>query len=970
MSHDSERRDASPRNAGNRVTPPVLEEEWVALDLETTGLEPDSHEIIEIGAVRFRGHETLDTFSSLVNPGRPLTEFIVGLTGITDEDLQSAPSISQVLPGLSDFVGASPLVGQNLQFDLGFLESAGLWLNNPTCDTMELAYVIRPGLGSYSLDSIAAELGVVYDRPHRALYDAVTTSRVFNELVREAQGLEFDILREIQRLAERSGSKMAYLYAGLLQTSLLKAMGDDGPKLGFGIDDIRRRLVIEKPTRTVRERIQIDLQAVASALQEGGELSRFMQGFEHRPQQQEMAQAVSETINESVGEGGARLIVEGGTGVGKSLAYLLPAALYALANDASVVISTNTINLQQQLLEKDIPLVYQALAAMGVADASALRATQLKGRSNYLCLERLLAMRGAEAPSEAEARFVAKLLVWLRETETGDQQEINFGRREWGEPWSRLSARVSCTCAAASRPCFLRAARDRAAASHLIVVNHALLMSNVATGGSILPAHDVLIIDEAHHLEEAATSSLGTEVSLRNLTDQISAVLGADGLMARATSALSSRTPSDPHRQRITALAGDAGDKQAIMRSSITELMRGAGRLVAGAETDGYSGGKGSRKQLRVSSATRTQPAWTELEARWERADVALEELSDIIRNVATVLGSVDDAEMEDISGQPAVRNMADVLATDNDEIRERLRCFFPSPEPETVYWMTTAQAPGRRSGTEVTLQAAPLSVGEKLEDGVYSQTAAVVMTSATLAADGRFDHLVDRTGFDHARHEIVGSPFDYERAALVCLPSDIPEPNSTGYEENLQRAIVNAAVAAGGRTMALFTSYKSLRQADKAVRPELARHGIDVHAQGANGSPRQITDRFKQDPRSVILGTASFWEGVDLSGEALQVLLVARLPFPVPSDPIIKARSELFEDAFSGFHMPQAILRLRQGFGRLIRTGKDRGVVVILDRRIVTKRYGRAFTRSLPPARLAQMPLAEVSGSIRRFLQ
>ena len=716
--------------------------------------------------------------------------------------------------------------------------------------------------------------------------------------------------------------------------------------------------------RPLRGRRAVDTGAVEDALGEGGPLALSMPGYEHRPEQAEMARAVAEAINESVAGGNGRLIVEGGTGVGKSLAYLLPAALYALSNDARVVISTNTINLQEQLITKDVPVAARALAAMGAPGAGGLRATQLKGRSNYLCLARLLAMRAGESASEAEARMVSKLLVWLRSTATGDRAELNLGRREAAEPWGRLSAQGAVGCAGVSGACFLRAARDRAASAHLIVVNHALLMAHLATDGSILPEHDVLIIDEAHHLEESATRQLGSEVARSEVTEHLGAVLGGSGLMSGAAAALASRPASDSRRQAVQELAERVAEMAPGMRRLVSDLFAGAGRM---ANDAGEDPGR-PRDALRVTAATRSQPAWSELEAAWERADMALGEISNAIASLGVALEEMVEAE-ELSGGARGVAASAGDLARANDEIRTRLRSFFPHPEPETVYWVSARRRTARRDG-DVVLNSAPLSVGGLLEDMVYSQTAAVVLTSATLAADGRFDHLVDRTGFDDARHLIVGSPFDYERSALICLPGDVPEPASPAYQASLERAIVDAAVAAGGRTMALFTSYASLRRADRAVRPILRGHGIQVHAQGADGTPHRIIARFLDGPRSVILGTASFWEGVDLSGESLQVLLVARLPFSVPTDPIVAARSELFEDAFRGYHVPQAVLRLRQGFGRLIRTTSDRGVAVIMDRRIVSKSYGRSFLRSLPPAGRSQMPLSDVPGAIGRFLR
>ena len=949
---------------------PILQQQWVALDLETTGLSPSSDAIIEVGAVRFRGNETLDTLSTFVNPKRQLSDFIVGYTGITQADVDSAPSPDAALSALSAFVGADPVVGHNIRFDLSFLVAAGLSLTNPTCDTWELAFVIRPGASSYALSKLASELGVGHDRPHRALDDAAATAKVFAILIAEAAELEIDVLSELDRTARRSDSRLAYAMAGLAETAAADlSAADDGPTLGFDIAAIRRRSHSAPALRTAREPMPVDTDAVAAALELGGPLDRSMQGFEHRKEQVKMARAVAETINTfAAGEEG-RLIVEAGTGVGKSLAYLLPAALYALSNDARVVVSTNTINLQEQLLSKDLPIVTEAITAMAASgqnglDASRLRATQLKGRSNYLCLSKLLSLRSSEFVSEPDARMLSKLLVWLRSTATGDRSELNLGNRAAAEPWNRLSAQGASGCTGVAGTCFLRSAREQASSAHLIIVNHALLMADLATDGSILPEHDLLIVDEAHHLEESATRQLGFEIGQATAQDHLAAISGQGGLLARSVGMVRAEPVSDSRRQTVEKIAEEVSAMSPRIRESLAGLLAEAAG-VAESSDEGPGGGERPRRELRVTRATRAQPAWSGLEASWERTDLLLAELSDALSRLIIAMEDMDEANLPGYTGL-----MVDAaeMGRENEHLRIRLSEFFPQPQGESVYWISRSSQMGRRP-PHIGLHAAPLSVGDKLEEMVYSRTGAVVMTSATLAADGSFGHLVDRTGFDHAQHLLVGSPFDYPNAALICLPDDLPEPSSWAYQGVLEQAVVDAAVAAGGHTMVLFTSYASLQQAAKAVRPSLRPHDISVLAQGTDGTPHRIVADFIDNPRSVILGTASFWEGVDLPGDTLKVLLVTRLPFAVPTDPIVSARSEMFEDPFRQYSLPEAILRLRQGFGRLIRTSSDRGVAVILDRRIISKSYGKSFARSLPPATLSRMPLGDVPRAIGRFL-
>ena len=949
---------------------PILDQQWIALDLETTGLSPASDAIIEVGAVRFRGEKTLDTFSTFVNPGRQLSDFIVGYTGITQADVDTAPPASAALADLRAFVGADPVVGHNIRFDLSFLAAAGLNLTNPTCDTWDLAYVIRPGASSYALSKLAAELGVGHDRPHRALDDAAATARVFASLIGEAAELEIDVLSELHRAARRSDSRLAYAMAGLAETAAADlAEAAERPTLGFDIAAIRRRSQSAPALRPVQEPVPVDIDAVTAALEEGGPLDRSMQGFEHRKEQVQMARAVAETINAFAAGSEGRLIVEAGTGVGKSLAYLLPAALYALSNNARVVISTNTINLQEQLLGKDLPIVTEALTAMDASgknglDASRLRSTQLKGRSNYLCLSRLLSLRASEFVPEPEARMLSKLLVWLRSTATGDRSELNLGNRAASEPWNRLSAQGASGCSGVAGTCFLRSARERASSAHLIVVNHALLMADLATDGSILPEHDLLIVDEAHHLEESATRQLGFDIGQATAQDHVAAISGQGGLLARAVGMVKAEPVSDSRRQTVDKIAEEESTISPRVRESLAGLLAEAASVAEPSDPN-QGGGERRRRELRVTKATRAQPAWSGVEASWERTDLLLAKLSDALSRLIIAMEDMGEADLPGYTGL-----MVDVaeMGRENEQLRVRLAEFFPHPQGDSVYWVSRSSQMGRRP-PQIGLHAAPLRVGERLEEMVYSRTGAVVMTSATLAADGSFGHLVDRTGFDHAQQLMLGSPFDYPNAALVCLPDDLPEPSSWAYQGVMEQAVVDAAAAAGGHTMVLFTSYASLQQAAKAIRPSLRPHDISVLAQGADGTPHRIVADFIDNPRSVILGTASFWEGVDLPGDSLKVLLVTRLPFAVPTDPIVSARSEMFEDPFRQYSVPEAILRLRQGFGRLIRTSADRGVAVILDRRIISKGYGRSFARSLPPATLTRMPLADVPGAITEFL-
>ena len=933
---------------GPEIQPSPMDDVWVALDLETTGLDPESDEIIEVGAVKFQGEDVLDTFRSYVNPDRSLSSFITGYTGISQRDVDGAPPFSSIASELSGFIGAAPVVGHNIPFDLSFLAAKGLRPPGPVCDTWDMAYVLMPGQREYGLSRVAAALGVPHPEPHSALGDAEAVHGVFLKLVGLASKLDLLTLAEMERMASRSSWVLSY-FLRRLELSMAAA-GTSEPSgvgaMGFDVGAVRKRLRHSPALRPNRTPNGVDPEEVAGLLEAGGPLSSSMDGFELREEQVTMTKAVAEAISD-----GKRLIVEAGTGVGKSLAYLLPAALYAIRNNKRVVISTNTINLQEQLLGKDVPV---AAKAVSTVEPGEFRYSLLKGRANYLCLNRWAHMRSSPSLTDDEARALSKVLVWLRDSSTGDRAEINLSGRGPRSPWDRMSAQGARDCGGVQGACFLRASRDRAAAAHLVIVNHALLLTDLVVGGTLIPNYDVLIVDEAQHLEDEATKQLGFEVGRRTFDDHFEDIGGDRGLLGRAVAALRGSQAAQSRRETVeTAAAGIAGMVPSI-RDSAARLFGVLGGFI---DSDG-----GQDAQLRVTQSTRSQPDWSSVETQWENVDVGLARLRSELEGLGTALEGLEDAQVLDYD---SLLMELDGLRQATSDLRGRLREFVPEPKDDGIYWLSRSP-----NTDDIVLHSAPLDVGEQLEKLLYSQKSSIVLTGATLSVGGSFDHITERTGFSDSDRLLLGSPFDYPKAAMLCVPQDIAEPGIWEHQSAVDEAVVNAVEAAGGRTMALFTSYSSLNSTSRAVRGRLQSGGFNVLAQGTDGTPHQVLRTFMEEPKSVLLGTSSFWEGVDLAGDALQVLLVARLPFSVPTDPVFEARSELYEDPFYEYAVPQAVLRLRQGFGRLIRSKTDRGVVVILDRRITSRRYGQVFRDSLPPVTLKRCRLDGIGSEIQRWLE
>jgi len=922
---------------------------YVALDLETTGLEPSSDAIIEVAAVKFDLDGIVqETFSTLVNPGRPIPYRIQMLTGIAAEEVAEAPPMDAVAPRLQQFIADHPIVGQNvLGFDLRFLAVAGLSHSPVVYDTHDLAVLLLPLLGQYSLSALAHHFDIPMPRHHRALADAQAAHEVFLALRAHAASLPTPILAEAARLAAAGRWPWRSFFADVLAKATPTPARTQ-----------RRALEPLQPYERCRP---VEPSEVLALLQSLRERPDILPQFEERPEQRAMTQAVAEALNE-----GQQFIVEAGTGIGKSLAYLLPAACYALRNNARVMISTATINLQEQLISKDIPAVQRLLEGWP-PDGHPLVAAQLKGRRNYLCLRRHLAGRQAPSLSDEEAHFLLRLLLWLPQTENGDRAELRLSPTE-EMLWYRFSAQNE-NCLGSSCPfvldgsCFLVRARQRAEAAHLVVVNHALLLSDVAVGGHVIPPYDNLIVDEGQHLEEEATRQLGfeaREADLLSYLDRLHRREGRErgsGLAASARQSVRGLTvPLGPGSQ-LTGLAAAIGEEVEKARPRLRQLSEAARLFLRqhAEESGDYE------QRLLLTRAMRVQPDWVTVEMAWENLRLTLAAVEDVLARLDTALS---DAEGLGLLGYESLLAETAMLLQTGQQLRQGIAAVIEREDPQRIQWL----AEGGPAG--IAVASAPLDVAPLLQERLYADNNSIVLTSATLATQGSFDYIRQRLGLEEARELLLGSPFDYQRAALILLPRDMPEPGARDYPEVTHHALSELCRVSQGRALVLFTSHVSLQAAHTAIRGPLGQGGIAVLGQGIDGAPQQLLDALRRNPRSVILGTASFWQGVDVVGEALSLLVMARLPFSVPSEPVFAARSALFEEPFTQYALPQAVLRFKQGFGRLIRTKTDRGVVVVLDRRIKSRRYGHAFLDSLPPCRVEEAPLAELAALAAAWLE
>jgi len=917
----------------------------IALDIETTGLDPQKDAIIEIGAVRFNNNRIENEWETLINPGRKIPPFITQLTGINDHMVMEAPSIQDILADFRHFVGDFFILGHNVGFDLSFLRRYGLFKTNDTLDTYEIASVLLPTASRYGLSSLAQQLNIPIKANHRAMADARVTSEVYRSLYEIAMDLPIQLLAEIVHLSEQIDWAGYGFFHDVLRDRSKETISARQVRQGYYgplFDSYHARDL--NPLTPNDEQVSLDPDEVASALEPGGIFAHHFPNYEYRPQQIEMLREVTRALSE-----GRHLLVEAGTGTGKSMAYLLPAALWALKNGHRVVISTNTINLQDQLIKKDIPDLREA---MGIN----LSATVMKGRSNYLCPRRLENLRRRGPDNAEEMRVLGKVLIWLQTTVSGDRNEINLNGLSERDVWLRLSAEdEGCTtenCLKRGGICPFYKARQAAISSHILVVNHALLLADVATGNRVLPDYNYVIVDEAHHLEEATTNALSFKVT-QSMIDHALRELGSPkaGVLGKLVDILKNNiTPSD--FAAINNYIQQATDLAFQFQSNTQSFFQVIERFLL-EQREGNDIGMYAHQE-RILPATRTQPAWTDVEAAWEECGNSLQPLNEYLTKMVQALGDLrDDLPEEDGDVISNLGNLYHRLT----EMQYNLDAMIFEPRMDMIYWFEI-----QPNGRQMSLNAAPLQIGSLMQKYLWNDKSSVILTSATLTAAGEFNYLRGRLNADEADELAVGSPFDFESSVLLYIANDIPEPSDRfAHQRAVEQEILRLCSATGGKALVLFTSYDQLKRTSQFLSPRFAQNNIRLYEQGEGASANMLLENFRADDRAVLLGTRAFWEGVDVPGAALSVLVIVKLPFDVPSDPIVAARSETFDDPFTEYSLPEAILRFRQGFGRLIRTQSDRGVVAIFDRRIMSKRYGRLFTDSLPTCTTRTGPAADL---------
>ena len=681
-------------------------------------------------------------------------------------------------------------------------------------------------------------------------------------------------------------------------------------------------VVAEIIRRNKKEPLNIDDTAVY--LEDGGALSQSVENYESRPEQIDFLKAVCSSFNKD-----NITIAEAGTGVGKSFAYLIPAFKWAEQNKERVVISTGTINLQHQLLEKDIPVIQKLLG-------SKLKAVLVKGRQNYICLRRFNDRFQEASLFDTEEDFKA-IEKWLEVTKTGERSDMSFFPT-W-ELWSDICSE-SESCLGIKCPyrdkCFVIRSRKEATSASIIVVNHHLLFSDMEArmeddfnGTSILPNYSRVIFDEAHNLENAATSYFSQSVNkgyilkvmhqiYRRLKDRIFGLYRFWSYYTEQKEKLE-RIP-----QQIAVILARTDDLEKVVQANV--LMNDNSSVL----------------DMRSDAINKADIYEAVGNLRNE-----INDLFNIVTDIHEELSKLPDKEVKNdkrMYETSIVKNkMSGIISMLNDFVADQDTCINYIEK-------------GKKYSS---LFIAPLSVSETLREIIFNKLSNVVLVSATLSVNKSFEFFATRIGLHDVERPVArfifDSPFDYRKNVLLSIPMDLPEPKGADYSQKLAELIKDVLIISEGKGLVLFTSYAMLKTVYDLVRDDFSQAGITLFKQGDDDN-KKLLGNFFINKNSVLFATDSFWEGVDVPGESLSVLIICRLPFKVPSDPVIKARMELIEkrggNSFMEYSLPEAVIKLRQGFGRLIRRKSDRGVILITDTRILTKFYGKIFFNSLPETR------------------
>jgi ATP-dependent DNA helicase DinG len=927
----------------------------VVVDLETTGNSPKKGDkIIQLAAMVVQDGAVVDSYTSFVNPGMSIPSFIEELTGIDDEMVKDAPVFSEIAPKVLELLDGAVFCAHNVQFDLGFLQSeleeAGYNpFSGPSFDTVELAKITLPTADSYKLTELSDRFSFNHSRPHQADSDALVTAELLIHFIEKLAKLPMVTLEQLEMLSSWLKSDLSLLFSTILAEKR-KSISDIGPDL----EVFRGVALKKKPDLPQNDTEMAGSEYPADDKEKTALLSSSLASFEKRDGQFLMMDKAYEAMTEN-----EHIIIEAGTGVGKSLGYLLPAVYYSKQTGQPVVLSTYTIQLQEQLLDKEINFLKRMLSF-------SFNAVLLKGKNHYLNLFKFEQSLTEDENHYDIALTKMQILVWLTATETGDVDELNLtsgGRLFWNrirhdgwhikkDPWI-------------GRDFYLHA-RNMSKKADLIVTNHSMLLSDLVNDRKLLPAYETVIIDEAHHLEKSARNHFG------RLIDYLSAkfVIGQLGMLDQRQLFYRLENMMEHHSVKPDLPSFELDQEVTDFYREIEECFS----VITSLFLRQSKRRKGIQKiQMRLTNSQLTSKEWMPAVMSVERV---VSQMKKIEKEMDTRLKKLKEKESSLNDSERASLEEFHSFLGEWSELRSNFRDIFLSPDEKDVIWL---EGDVRSLPNSLMIQSQLASVGEKLKQSFFNQKESVIMTSATLTVQNSFNYFLEEVGLSHdeAKTVRISSPFNYSEMTKLFIPTDIPEIQNVSldeYVEAIAAHLIGVAQATKGRMLVLFTAFDMLKKTHDLMKDSGLLEDFVLMAQGiSSGSRTRLTKNFQRFDKAILFGTSSFWEGVDIPGEDLSCLVLVRLPFSPPDEPVAQAKSEFLKNEgknpFSHYSLPEAILRFKQGVGRLIRRNSDRGIVIVFDRRIITARYGTAFLGSIPDMPVKQGELHEMVELIEEWL-
>ena len=981
-----------------------LDRDIVVIDTETTGFSFNHDELTQIAAARMEKGEIVDWFVTFVNPGKPIPEEVAHLTNIHDKDVADAPTPSEALAQLVEFVGTSKLVAHNAAFDRTFTTrhpSGYPLLQNVWLDSLDLARIALPRLKSHRLIDLVRTFGAPVST-HRADDDVAATCAVFRILLAAVDTMPKPLVAKIASLTTPDQWQTQVVFESFANhanvdfskndnensrnnasaTSDVSRETSDGqlawatsPLDLFSLQSLRRDRL-----RKVESRPKIDADAIASdpgrtllyptkeeieqAFTAEGLVGTLYKAYEPRKEQLAMSMAVRDAFDAS-----ENLVVEAGTGVGKSMAYLVPLAKTAQCNNVTVGVATKTNALLDQLVYKEIPSLASALQKQN-PEGKPLTCAPLKGFSHYPCLRKIRSvvedgaqMKEVQGKELSQAPAMAALLSFVEQTEYDDIDGLKLDYRLLPR---KVITTTSQECLRRKCPffgnlCFVHGARKRAEAADILVTNHSLLFCDMAADGGLLPPIRYWAIDEAHGAETEARRAFSVELNAESILRD-----------ARRVAADDARRNVFAHAERRVVLK-DAKEESETLFFALTQKGKTAGEAYRQAAEAFCASLKGLLffDTNRRGRGYEVVELWINDDIRKSATFADVAEKGAALRETAEKLVAACQnlvAYLEDIEDAAAVQREIAAMAMDLKEQVSAVDVILENPGEGFAYSATLCR---KRDKATDKLEALPVNVGGKLNDTLYASTHSVVFASATLSVNGKFDGFANAMGlgqseFSPVRTCQLDSSYDFDKNMTVYVVSDIPEPNDGGYMASLERLLVDAHIAQEGSMLTLFTNRREMEQCFDFVQPRLKAEDLRLVCQKWGVSVKGLRDDFLADEHLSLFALKSFWEGFDAPGATLKAVVIPKLPFAKPTDPLSCERAERDDQAWRHYVLPAAVLEVKQAAGRLIRRADDTGALILADHRLVSKGYGKTFLNSLPSKNIKVMKASEIVAELK----